>query len=741
MSSFKLNSCLKIPMVNKSTVWWLSGIMVLGAILRLSIYNLDPLFMDSAYYASLGRSIAEGDYLLQVNHLSDKPPLFFYIQALCFKLFGVSESIAVLPNFLGGMISIGIIYLLGRDLKNPVAGFIAAFLYAISPGSVWLSSWGLADSLFMTVTLLSFWTLLHRRFFWTGFLIGIAFGIKQTVLSFGPLYFLCLLIIEFHHHSGKEALHSVSKSVLKMMPGFFSVFLPVLYWGLFLTSERMKLFKLVSSFISGTQETNFQGTPLGRLSSIQRDLGEVVGLSWHWIIGLFVLSMILLLGKMCKQWQQQKPIELNHKLLLSFNVFTLFFFFLLIFVSHKYIGFWYVFPIFPFLILTGSITLLELLNTRYLSWNRNTRAKIIIGILGAIILISAFTSATARVNQIGENLRNSPYQGVQEVIKVIKPYLRNGNSFIFEEDLGWMLRYYLFGEKYRNLHYDFGDQNLENMKSVLFQEPYTNFYVLLYRPRFDDIVLMRQILAPEYRVEEIFRNNGDNFRFYKIVSTFPESLNNTQILPEDWGKEWRIWWYNILVKKWPEAKNIEISRQWNETAKQFEVKLVAEQVPFKDLVVSKMQVSINSPIPSVAPSIFYNWPIFKEHQGISMQLLINGETMEKSILDKFKQVKNIKFRTEQSFTNIHAFGQVETTSLEINVDVHLKLEPELVRVEIQRFLLNNWDLTWFTSMFKNHPIPPLKVNTFPPLELRLQNVKQQKGLIVLDYEAPERISK
>jgi len=37
--------------------------------------------MDTAYYASLGRSIAEGDYLLQVNHLSDKPPLFFYIQA------------------------------------------------------------------------------------------------------------------------------------------------------------------------------------------------------------------------------------------------------------------------------------------------------------------------------------------------------------------------------------------------------------------------------------------------------------------------------------------------------------------------------------------------------------------------------------------------------------------------------------------------------------------------------------
>ena len=116
------------------------------------------------------------------------------------------------------------------------------------------------------------------------------------------------------------------------------------------------------------------------------------------------------------------------------------------------------------------------------------------------------------------------------------------------------------------------------------------------------------------------------------------------------------------------------------------------------------------------------------------------EKMEKSIIDKFKQVKKIQFRTEQSFTNIHAFGQVETTSLEIDTDVHLKLESEFVRIEIQRFFLNNWDLTWLTGMFKNHPIPPLKINTKPSLELRLVNVKQQKGLIVFDYYTPERLS-
>ena len=83
---------------------------------------------------------------------------------------------------------------------------------------------------------------------------------------------------------------------------------------------------------------------------------------------------------------------------------------------------------------------------------------------------------------------------------------------------------------------------------------------------------------------------------------------------------------------------------------------------------------------------------------------------------------------------------MDSTSLEIETDVQLKLESELVRVEIQRFLLNSWDLTWLTNLFKNHPIPPLKINAYPSLELRLANIKQQNGLITIDYNAPERLS-
>ena len=121
-------------MVGKSTVFWISGILLLGTILRLSIYNLSPLFMDTAFYASLGRSIADGDLLLQVNHVSDKPPLFFYIQAFFFYFLGVSESVAALPSFVGGLLGIVIIYLLGRDLQDSAAGIIAALFFCTVPG-------------------------------------------------------------------------------------------------------------------------------------------------------------------------------------------------------------------------------------------------------------------------------------------------------------------------------------------------------------------------------------------------------------------------------------------------------------------------------------------------------------------------------------------------------------------------------------------------------------------------------
>ena len=85
-----------------------------------------------------------------------------------------------------------------------------------------------------------------------------------------------------------------------------------------------------------------------------------------------------------------------------------------------------------------------------------------------------------------------------------------------------------------------------------------------------------------------------------------------------------------------------------ETEKLLEVTLFAEQVPFKELVASEMKISIKSPKPNTDLSKFYSGPVFDEHLGITMQLLVDAETMESTILERFQQVDKIEVKSDQS---------------------------------------------------------------------------------------------
>jgi len=110
-------------------------------------------------------------------------------------------------------------------------------------------------------------------------------------------------------------------------------------------------------------------------------------------------------------------------------------------------------------------------------------------------------------------------------------------------------------------------------------------------------------------------------------------------------------------------------------------------------------------------------------------------------MERFQQVDKIEINTDQSLTTIQVFGQMGERELEIVTDVHLMPEKDYIRVILNRILLNGFDFTWLINLFKNHPVPPLKLNKYPFLGLELNNVKQQNGLLVLNYNAPKRINK
>lgn len=60
----------------------------------------------------------------------EKPPLFFWLQVLCMKIFGVNEFAARLPNAVCGVVTLVLLYRIGKKLVNEQFGWMWVLIYA-----------------------------------------------------------------------------------------------------------------------------------------------------------------------------------------------------------------------------------------------------------------------------------------------------------------------------------------------------------------------------------------------------------------------------------------------------------------------------------------------------------------------------------------------------------------------------------------------------------------------------------
>ena len=117
-------------------VWVYAGIVVLTALLLLPFLGSVKLFdSDEIKYAESAREmIVTGDYLtVQIDYepFPEKPPLFFWMQVLSMKVFGINEFAARFPNLICGILSMVMLYFLGRQ----VYGHRFGLLWILSYGS------------------------------------------------------------------------------------------------------------------------------------------------------------------------------------------------------------------------------------------------------------------------------------------------------------------------------------------------------------------------------------------------------------------------------------------------------------------------------------------------------------------------------------------------------------------------------------------------------------------------------
>lgn len=189
---------------------------------------------DEAIYSSWGLDIASGRDLLLSGSPVDKPPLFFYVQALSFFLFGPTEVAARIPSLIANVSSVGLLYALGRALYGRGAGVLAAFLLAASPFAILFGPTAFTDPLMVTWVLAGCLVAVRGRWAWAGVFLGLAAITKQQGVFFVPLVLGLGLAsnIKYQISNGEWRMANGKSQILRFGVAFVVVLGLALAWDM-----------------------------------------------------------------------------------------------------------------------------------------------------------------------------------------------------------------------------------------------------------------------------------------------------------------------------------------------------------------------------------------------------------------------------------------------------------------------------------------------------------------------------
>lgn len=177
-------------------------IALAGIVLFLPFLGGVHLFdWDEINFAEAAREMVLTDNYLQVQidyqPFWEKPPLFLWLQALSMQVFGIGEYAARFPNAICGILSLLLLYLIGRKHYNRRFGLFWVLAYAgsILPHLYFKS--GIIDPWFNLLIFLSLYTLLIFSFDrkQLHYLILSACFAGPAMLTKGPAAFLIIALV------------------------------------------------------------------------------------------------------------------------------------------------------------------------------------------------------------------------------------------------------------------------------------------------------------------------------------------------------------------------------------------------------------------------------------------------------------------------------------------------------------------------------------------------------------------
>ena len=120
---------------------------------------------DEAIYAQVSKEVVQsGDWLTlhwEYQPWFEKPPLFIWITAILYRLFGVSEFWARVPSALSGIALIGLTYLIGQYTYGKRVGLLAAVVLLTCYHFLSFSRFGTMDVMLTLFTCLALYAYLR----------------------------------------------------------------------------------------------------------------------------------------------------------------------------------------------------------------------------------------------------------------------------------------------------------------------------------------------------------------------------------------------------------------------------------------------------------------------------------------------------------------------------------------------------------------------------------------------------
>jgi len=193
----------------------ISLIVLISSILFIPFLGLSHLFdWDEINFAECAREmLVTGNYSqVQINFQPfwEKPPLFIWMQALSMKAFGVNEFAARFPNAICGILTLVIIYVIGRKIYDRKFAITWVLIYASSFLTFIYFKSGIIDPWFNLFIFFAIYCAIlltnnpeskesYRQAFFAGAAIGLATLTKGPVglLVFGLTVGLFILLKRF----------------------------------------------------------------------------------------------------------------------------------------------------------------------------------------------------------------------------------------------------------------------------------------------------------------------------------------------------------------------------------------------------------------------------------------------------------------------------------------------------------------------------------------------------------------